>query len=102
MHILKNWICRETSLYCDVLHKKRNRFGAAVATTLISIAVAVGANGARGEAAELKGSFYGDAFATFANAKAGPVATELGRSALQPCPSEGTNGQTLSNTVDTI
>jgi hypothetical protein len=57
----------------------------------------------QGEAATLlKGSFRGQAYATFANAEAGPVATQLGRSAFQPCPCRGTGGQTLSNTVDSV
>jgi hypothetical protein len=57
----------------------------------------------RGETATpLKGSFRGHAYATFANAEAGPVATQLGRSAFQPCPCNGTGGKTLSNTVDSI
>jgi hypothetical protein len=57
----------------------------------------------RAEAATLlKGSFRGDAYATFANAEAGPVATQLGRSAYQPCPCVGTRGKTLSNTVDGV
>jgi len=57
----------------------------------------------QGEAATLlKGSFRGQAYATFANAEAGPVATQLGRSAFQPCPCRGTGGKTLSNTVDTV
>ncbi len=50
----------------------------------------------------LKGSFRGNAYATFANAEAGPVATQLGRSAYQPCPCQGTGGKTLSNTVDSV
>jgi hypothetical protein len=50
----------------------------------------------------LKGSFRGQAYATFANAEAGPVATQLGRSAFQPCPCQGTGGRTLSNTVDSV
>jgi hypothetical protein len=57
----------------------------------------------QGEAATLlKGSFRGQAYATFANAEAGPVATQLGRSAFQPCPCNGTGGKTLSNTVDSV
>ncbi len=102
MHILENRTYRGSLLDINDMIKRRNRLAAAITTTLVAMAVAVGADAARGEAAELKGSFLGDAFATFANAKAGPIATELGRSALQPCPCEGTNGQTLSNTVDTI
>ncbi|MCL6439572.1 MAG: hypothetical protein K6T51_13270 [Rubrobacteraceae bacterium] len=58
--------------------------------------------GRAGAAALIKGSFQGNAYATYANAKAGPVATSLGRSAFIPCPCNGTNGKTLSNTVDSV
>ena len=55
-----------------------------------------------GHAADLPGSFRGGAFATFANVAAGPVAAQLGRSANQPCPCRGTNGNTLSNEIDAL
>ncbi|HTT98302.1 MAG TPA: choice-of-anchor P family protein [Rhizomicrobium sp.] len=51
-------------------------------------------------AADLKGSFSGNAYATFGNIKAGAVAATLGRSAFQGCPCNGTNGQTLTTEVD--
>ncbi len=57
---------------------------------------------APGHATDLPGAFRGDAYATFASVKAGPVAAQLGRSAFQPCPCEGTLGQTLSNEVDSL
>ena len=68
---------------------------------LLGVALTLG-GGSPVQAADLPGSFRGSAFATFANATAGPVAVELGRSAYQPCPCRGTNGQTLSNTVNTL
>ncbi|MEW6635567.1 MAG: choice-of-anchor P family protein [Actinomycetota bacterium] len=68
---------------------------AAVALTL--------ASSVQSEAAtRLKGSFRGNAYATFANAEAGPIATELGRSAFQPCPCRGTGGKVLSNTINSV
>jgi hypothetical protein len=75
--------------------------GLLMALALLFVAL-VGAD--RGEAAPtlLKGSFRGHAYATFANAEAGPVAATLGRSAFQPCPCRGTNGETRSNTVDSV
>ena len=74
--------------------------GAGLALGLLLV-LSIGAS--QGEAAALlKGSFRGNAYATFANAKAGPVATQLGRSAFQPCPCRGTGGKTLSNTVNSI
>src|SRR5437764_10550233 len=53
-------------------------------------------------AAPPNGTFVGNAFGTFANATAGPVATTLGRSALITCPCDGTNGQTRTNEVDQL
>lgn len=73
----------------------------AVLTALLLISLTAGASEG-GAATLLKGSFRGNAYATFANAEAGPVATQLGRSAFQPCPCNGTGGRTLSNTVDTV
>ncbi len=67
----------------------------------VLLVLSIGAT--QGETAPLlKGSFRGQAYATFANAEAGPVATQLGRSAFQPVPCQGTGGRTLSNTVDTV
>ena len=69
----------------------------------IGVMVVLGASATQSDAATpLKGSFRGHAYATFANAEAGPVATQLGRSAFQPCPCQGTGGKTLSNTVDSV
>ena len=69
----------------------------------MGVLVVLGASATQGDAATLlKGSFRGHAWATFANAEAGPVATQLGRSAFQPCPCQGTSGKTLSNTVDSV
>jgi len=82
---------------------KRKTLVAVVAALLLALAAVWGADAGRGEAATpLKGSFRGNAYATFANAEAGPVATQLGRSAFQPCPCRGTGGKTLSNTVDSV
>ena len=70
---------------------------------MLGVMLVLGIGATRGETATLlKGSFRGQAYATFANAEAGPVATQLGRSAFQPCPCNGTGGKTLSNTVDTV
>jgi hypothetical protein len=70
---------------------------------ILGVMVVLSMGSTQGEAATLlKGSFRGQAYATFANAQAGPVATQLGRSAFQPCPCKGTGGATLSNTVDQV
>jgi hypothetical protein len=73
-----------------------------VAAALSALALAsVGA--AQGSAATLlKGSFDGHGYGTFANAKAGPVATELGRSAFVPLGCAGTGGETRSNVIDSL
>ena len=50
---------------------------------LIGVMVILAASPSQSDAATpLKGSFRGHAWATFANAEAGPVATTLGRSAF--------------------
>jgi hypothetical protein len=70
---------------------------------LIGVMVVLGTSATQSDAATLlKGSFRGHAWATFANAEAGPVATTLGRSAFQPCPCKGTDGKTLSNTITSV
>jgi hypothetical protein len=70
---------------------------------MLGVMLVLSLGATQGEAATLlKGSFRGQAYATFANAEAGPVATQLGRSAFQPCPCQGTGGRTLSNTVDQV
>ena len=70
---------------------------------LLGMALVVLAGAGEGEAAtQLKGSFRGNAYGTYANAQAGPVAATLGRSAFIPCPCNGTGGKTLSNSVDSL
>jgi hypothetical protein len=70
---------------------------------MLGVMLVLSIGSTQGEAATLlKGSFRGQAYATFANAEAGSVATQLGRSAFQPCPCQGTGGKTLSNTVDSV
>lgn len=65
--------------------------------------LALGAMPADGLAqAKLPGAFRGEAYGSFANAKAGSVATTLGRSAYLPCPCKGTNGKTLTNKVTSV
>lgn len=50
----------------------------------------------------LPGHFGGQAWAAQANAKAGDLAVRLGRSAYQPCPCLGTDGNLLSNTITDV
>ena len=80
----------------------RRGFLALVAGTLAGLVVALGAGAAPAAAAGLKGSFHGNAYGTAANAKAGQVATELGRNAFLPCPCRGTNGKVLTNTIENL
>jgi hypothetical protein len=85
------------------LSKRRAWIVPCVVGLLIATLAILSVSATQGEAAALlKGSFRGHAYATFANAEAGPVATQLGRSAFQPCPCRGTDGETLSNTVDSV
>jgi hypothetical protein len=53
-------------------------------------------------ASDLPGAFRGNAYATFANVKAGPISASLGRSAFRGCSCEGTDGQTLTTEVDSL
>jgi hypothetical protein len=70
---------------------------------LIGVILLLSVSASKGEAETLlTGAFKGNAYGTYANAQAGPVATELGRAALIPCPCQGTGGKTLSNTVDSL
>ena len=81
---------------------RRRRLGRCLAGAIFGFALTFAAGGSALQAADLAGSFRGNAFATFANAEAGPVAAQLGRSAYQPCPCRGTNGEVLSNTINDL
>ena len=50
----------------------------------------------------LPGHFQGDAYGNRANAQAGEIATALGRSAFQPCPCLGTDGEVIHNSVHDV
>lgn len=76
----------------------RNRFQIVFAALALVVGTFV-ASGGVAQAADLTGSFRGNAYATYANATAGDISVELGRSALQPCPCGGTNGVVRANTV---
>ena len=94
---------RQTPILPCFAASSRRRAGVRLAGVMIGVALTLGiGTGSTLQAADLRGSFRGNAFATFANAKAGPVAAQLGRSAYQPCPCRGTNGQILSNTVNSL
>jgi hypothetical protein len=70
---------------------------ASVATLLVlAVATPVSA------AAQLPGQFLGDAYGSKANATAGQLKTKMGRSAYQPCPCHGTDGQVRSNNVGKV
>lgn len=53
-------------------------------------------------AASPPGSFNGEAYGTFTTAVAGPIAATLGKTAYLPCPCQGTNGQTRTNTINSL
>jgi hypothetical protein len=48
------------------------------------------------------GIYRGQAYGTFANAEAGSLSATLGRSAFQPCPCEGTDGELLTNRISNV
>lgn len=73
-----------------------------LALVLFASVFAAAAPPAARAATVVRGSFIGSAYATFANAKAGQVATTLGRSAYVVAGCQGTGGNTLTNTVDSI
>jgi hypothetical protein len=99
---MTTWYRRAPFLPCSAAASRR-RAGTRLAGAVIGFALTLGIGGGGTlQAADLPGSFRGSAFATFANAAAGPVAAQLGRSAYQPCPCRGTNGQVLSNTVNSL
>ena len=53
-------------------------------------------------AATLLGSFRGDAYGTNSTVVVGPIAASLGKTALLPCPCQGTNGATLQNNITSL
>ena len=71
-------------------------------TALALLVGALVASGGVARADDLTGSFRGKAYATYANATAGDISVELGRSALQPCPCGGTDGKVRANTVTNL
>ncbi len=66
---------------------------------LAAMGVAVGVASGPAQAAGLIGSFAGNAYATFADVAAGPLAVGLGRSAYIPCPCQGTGGTPFTNSI---
>src|SRR3954454_2649084 len=78
--------------------RRRGRRGWAAAFLGLGL---VGAAGARADTL-LPGAFSGGAYGAFANAQAGPVEVQIGRVANLPCPGPGTDGKTLTNTVDPV
>jgi hypothetical protein len=58
--------------------------------------------GTASAAKQLKGSFRGNVYGTFANAKAGDIATTLGRSAYLVVPCNRTDGKTNTNRVTSV
>src|SRR3954452_19412537 len=78
--------------------RRRGQHGCAAAFLGLAL---VGAAGARADTL-LPGAFSGGAYGAFANAQAGPVAVQIGKVANLPCPCQGTDGKTLTNTVDSV
>jgi len=80
------------------IRRTRTWLGTIIAVVAL-LATVIPASAATGD---LKGFFNGSAYGTRANAVAGDIAVKLGRSAFQPCPCLGTDGEVRSNTVDTV
>jgi hypothetical protein len=83
------------------LNHRTASLGRAVRHGLAALVLA-GTAISQASADDLPGAFRGNAYATYANVKAGPIATSLARGAFQGCPCEGTNGKTLTNEVDAL
>lgn len=66
---------------------------------LLGLAITLGAGTASARAGNLPGSFSGNAYASYANVTAGPLAVGLGQSAYIPCPCQGTAGKVVSNSI---
>jgi len=71
-------------------------------TAALSLLAVLAISGPSSAAQELRGSHGGNAYGTWANATAGSIATQLGRSAFQPCPCDGTDGATRRNSADNV
>jgi len=71
-------------------------------TAALSLLAVLAISGPSSAAQELRGTHGGAAYGTWANATAGPIATELGRSAYVPCPCRGTDGDALTNSADNV
>jgi hypothetical protein len=71
-------------------------------TAAISLLAVLAISGPSSAAQELRGSHGGNAYGTWANATAGSIATQLGRSAFMPCPCDGTDGEVISTSADNV
>lgn len=68
--------------------------------SLAILVTAAFACGTAAHAADLPGTTRGNAYAAYANVKAGPVAASLANSAFVRCACQGTNGQVVSKEID--
>jgi len=73
-------------------------FGTAALSLLAVIALTAPTSAAQ----ELRGTHGGNAYGTWANSTAGPIATQLGRSAFEPCPCNGTDGQVRRTSAENV
>lgn len=64
--------------------------------------LALSVSGGTAQAAQLQGAFDGNAYASFANAKAGQIGASLDRSAFVSCTCEGTDGKTVTKEVKAV
>lgn len=82
--------------------RRTHRLGA-MAGLAASLALIAGPSmPAAASSGTIGGHFFGQSWASDANAKAGDLSVRLGRSAYAPCPCLGTGGVTKSNTITDI
>jgi len=80
-----------------------NRLRIVLLSTLLVVGlVPLAGTGTASAAKQLKGSFRGNVYGSFANAKAGDIATTLGRSAYLVVPCNRTDGKTNTNRVTSV
>ena len=66
---------------------------------IVGVGLATVGGAASAQASNLPGTFSGNAYASYANVTAGPLAVGLGQSAYIPCPCQGTGGKVVSNSI---
>jgi len=71
-------------------------------TAAISLLAVLAISAPTSAAHDLRGTHGGNAYGIWANAASGSIATELGRSAFQPCPCKGTDGEVRGISAENV